>query len=170
MGAIQLTDADRLPRAKRIIKGSIRVLLIGNNPIELSPIYDALNNFSKKKFKTEIAFNIHDSILKAIKFKPRCIVLDDNVERENIRTFMEQLRGDERTAAIPVTLMKNSNRSESFSAGIQDFVLKENLTTDRIARSIFNAIRYSKTQRFLFNTYYKNKSKVLNFFNEKEAS
>jgi len=138
----------------------VNILLIGNNPIELGKVYEQLKKASGIRFITEIAFTLSDGIKKAMNDKPSCILIDDNLDDQNIKTLTDNLNNDERTSDIPITLLKSSNYREIIASGIQDFLLKDYLTADKLTRSILNGIKYRKTKVYLYKTYKWSKRKI----------
>ena len=141
-------------------ESSINVLLIGNNPMELNPVHDKLKNSQSIKFITEISFNISDALMKIFKFEPNCILVDDNLENKNIKKLTGNMKKDERTRHIPITLLKSSNYKQILSNGIMDFLLKDNLSADKLYRSILNVTNMRRTHLYLYKSYKRSKHKV----------
>ena len=127
----------------------INVLIIGNNPVELSTIYENLQEFDGAKFITEFAFDIGDAKDKASKRKPNYILVDDNLKKKDIRAFTEYMSGDQETRDIPIALLKSSNYGSQITSGFQDFLMKENFSADKFYKSILNLFRWRKTQILL---------------------
>lgn len=149
---------------KHIYRKPINVMLVGNNPIELNEVYRKLREFRGAKFIPSISFNISDALKKIFISKPNCILVDDNLENKNIQELAENIARDSRTKDIPVTLLKSSNYKEILSGNIQDYLLKESLSSDRLARAIVNVIHYRRTNLYLYKTYKKTKRRVNKFF------
>lgn len=149
--------------SKQNSSSSINVFLIGNNPIELSSVYEKLQNIQNNIFKAEIGFEI-DGLFKKIKrFNPSCILIDDNIERIQIKKILKKLTHNSVTRDIPVTVLKNSNYNEGFSEA-QDYLLKNDLTSEKLTRSIINAIKLRRMQIFVIKKYRKNKSILMSLF------
>lgn len=144
------------------VNESINVFLIGNNPIELSTVYDKLKEIKSRTFKTEIGFELKGLVNKIRKFSPSCILIDDNLSRLDIVKLIKSLSSDSRTKNIPITVIKNSNYREGFGE-VQDYVLKESMTSDSLASSILNAIKFKRMQFYVYKKYKKNKSRLLSF-------
>ena len=144
------------------IKESINVFLIGNNPIELSSIYDKLKDIKSRTFKTEIGFELKGLVNKIRRFSPSCILIDDNLSRLDIVKLIKKLSSDNKTKNIPITVIKNSNYKEGFSE-VQDYVLKESMTSDSLSHSILNAIKFKRMQTYIYKKYKKNKSRIISF-------
>ncbi|BDD00286.1 response regulator [Persicobacter psychrovividus] len=126
---------------------SLRVLMLGNNPIELGRLYDLLQASKEQEYQLEVSFNEHDALRKATNFKPDCIVLDDNLDKEQIQHFSEMLQQDQYLRHVPITLVKNSNRWSVVAKGIHEYVLKNMLSTKTLSRAVLNAVRYGKVFR-----------------------
>ncbi len=139
---------------------SINVLIIGNNPVELSSIYENLRKFDGVKFITEFTFSLGDARLRATKSKPNYILVDDNLKRTDIRAFTRIMNDDHKTRDIPIALLKSSNYGARLTSGFQDFVMKENFSADKFYKSILNLFRWRKTQIYLYETYRKSQWKV----------
>jgi PleD family two-component response regulator len=144
--------------------GQINVLLIGNNPLEMTQIYDYLRNLKKKKVIADFCFDLKDSIKRVLNVKPNYILLDDTLSKKYIREFVDKVRKNKKTQDIPIALLKSSNKYQIVSSGIHDFLLKEHLTSDRLWKSIINAIRLKRTQRIINYTVYKKKSEINRLF------
>jgi response regulator RpfG family c-di-GMP phosphodiesterase len=142
---------------------SINVYLIGNNPIELSSIYEKLKAIKNRTFNTEIGFELKGLVKKIRKFSPSCILIDDNLERLHIKKLLKGLSANIQTRDIPITVIKNSNYKEGFGE-VEDYVLKDVLTSESLFLSINNSIRLSKMHRFILKKYRKNKSIITSLF------
>ncbi len=141
---------------------SINVFLIGNNPIELSSIYDKLKDIKNKTFKTEIGFEIKGLFNKIKRFHPSCILIDDNLERFQVMEIIKKLSSDYSTKNIPIAVIKNSNYREGFGQ-VQEYVLKQSITSETLASSILNAIKLKRMQSFIYKKYKKNKGRLAEF-------
>ena len=141
---------------------TVNVLLIGNNPVELSQVYKFLKSFKPITFIAKTSFSLKDSLMK-VKEKPNAILIDDNFDNKNIDRFIREIHENEETAEIPVTLLKTSNYTEVNVQGIADYLLKDNLSSEKLTRTILNAIKFKNTRRYLYYNYKKNKRKFRNF-------
>lgn len=140
---------------------TISVLLIGNNPMELGSLYDTLRYHSGVRFLTETAFNVKDSLMKVIKFKPHCIIIDDNIGKKAVARLVEEVNSDEATSHISIALIKNSNYMAVASSGIQDFLLKTEASAERLHKLVTNSIYLKQTRSYLFASYKKNKGRLM---------
>lgn len=146
-------------------KDPVNVFLIGNNPIELSNIYEKLKAIKNKTYNAEIGFDLKGIYKKIMKFHPSCILIDDNIEKLYLRNLLNKLSTGAKTRDIPITIIKNSNYGESYLAGAQEFILKDGITAEALSRSISNSIRLRTMQKYLYQSYKKSRSQLLNFFN-----
>jgi CheY-like chemotaxis protein len=142
------------------VNDSINVFLIGNNPIELSSIYDKLKEIKSRTFKTEIGFELKGLVNKIRRFSPSCILIDDNLSRLDIAKLIKRLSSDNKTKNIPITVIKNSNYREGFGE-VQDYVLKESMTSDTLSHSILNSIKFKRMQTYVYKKYKRNKSRIM---------
>ncbi|MEQ8925140.1 MAG: hypothetical protein RLO81_04965 [Fulvivirga sp.] len=138
----------------------INVFLIGNNPIELSSVYTQLKQIKSRVVNAEIGFELSGLLKKIKKFKPACILIDDNVERLQIKKILRKLTQNSDTRNIPITVLKNSNYNEGYCEA-QDYLLKANLTSEKLSHSILNSIRFKKMHLYMLKKYRKNKSRLL---------
>ena len=125
---------------------TMKVLLIGNNPIELGKLYDGLKSL-KHQFHLETSFTSDDALTKISNTAPNCIVIDDNIGNSTIKSIIKniQLLGKE---AASITLLKTKN-VEGVTSGIQEFLLKDSLTPEHLYKALQNASRFHKTQQYL---------------------
>lgn len=144
---------------------SINIFLIGNNPIELSNIYEKLKAIKHKTYHTEIGFDLSGIYKKIMKFNPKCIVIDDNLENFYLKNLMDRLSTGSKTKNIPITIIKNSNYNGAYLVGAQDFILKEGITPESLSRSILNSIRLKQMEAYLYRSYEKGRSRLMTFFN-----
>lgn len=135
---------------------SINVLLIGNNPIDLSDIYKKLKSVKSRQYITDIRFEIRGLFKKITRNNPACILVDDNLEKKYLSKLMRKLSTSNRTKDIPIAILKNANKDNLIS-GAQEFLLKDKATGESISQSILNSIRIKKMQVGLGDYYVKNK-------------
>lgn len=145
-------------------RDSINVFLIGNNPIELSNIYEKLKAIKSKTYNAEIGFDLKGIYKKIMKFHPSCILIDDNLEKPYLKTLLSKLSSGSKTRHIPITILKNSNYGESYLVGAQEFILKDGITSEALSKSILNSIRLRNMQEYLYTSYKKRQSQFLSFF------
>ncbi|MEO1050237.1 MAG: hypothetical protein AAFX87_06415 [Bacteroidota bacterium] len=144
----------------------INVFLVGNNPVELSSIYDRLSSFKGRKYIAEIAFDLKNILNRVIHFNASCIVIDDNIGRKRISKLIKSLTRNKRTKDIPIALLKNSNYTDVPSDGVQDFILKDHATSEALSKTLLNAIKLRRTKIYLYKTYKKSKGQIASFFSK----
>lgn len=140
------------------------IFLIGNNPIELSNIYDKLKGIRTKTYQTEIVFELAGLFRKIRQFDPACIFIDDNVERSYLKKLMTRLSRNRYTREIPIAILKNDNKDTSID-NADDYLLKADITTESLSRSIINSMRARKMKLKLAKVYKSKKSMVKSWFN-----
>jgi DNA-binding NarL/FixJ family response regulator len=143
----------------------IHVLLVGNNPIELSTITGFLGNNSGTRFISEIAFDLKSLFSRIARFKPNYILIDDNIGRSDMKKLVQKLHGSNKTKDIPIAILKNSNYSEALnSLDVQDYLLKNHMSSESLTRSIVNGLKFRKTRAFLYQSLKRGKKRLLDFF------
>ena len=137
----------------------LKVLLIGNNPIDLSSTLEKVQQIRGKKIVTEIAFDARSIVDRLINFNPNFILIDDNIGRAELTETITTLNHNRKTKKIPITVIKNSNYEDtSTSSRILDFILKQNFSADSLYKTILNSLKFERTQRLLARVYRKRKS------------
>lgn len=132
----------------------LHLLLVGNNPIELSSILGKVQMIPGNKIITEIAFDLKSLFERLMHFMPNYILIDDNIGRTELTEALHALAGNRRTKDIPVTVLKNSNYEETkASSSVLDYVLKQNISTESILNTVKNSIKSRRTQIFLYQAY-----------------
>jgi hypothetical protein len=138
------------------INGSkpVHVLLIGNNPIDMSTILEKLNQIRGARVITEIAFDMRSILERLMKFKPNYILIDDNIGRFELTQTINALAERSKTKNIPIAVLKNSNYQESYGSGsILDYLLKTNLSAESLYNTLRNSLKFRKTQLYLYKAY-----------------
>lgn len=148
---------------KQPIGDSINVFLLGNNPIELSNIYEKLKGIRTKRFNAEIGFDLKDAYKRIMKFNPKCILIDDNLEGLYLKSLIKKLSSGGKTRNIPITIIKNSNYSNTYIGEAQDFILKDGITSEALSSSILNSIKWKSMHKLVSRSYEKRKSQLLSF-------
>jgi len=138
----------------------LNVLLIGNNPIDLTKMLEKLNQIHGRRIITEIAFDVRSIVERLIKFNPNFILIDDNIGKSEMTQTVYTLNRSRKTRDVPITVLKNSNYRESTVTGIMDYVLKQNFSADTFYSILRNSLKFKRTQRFLFKTYEKRKRQL----------
>jgi DNA-binding NarL/FixJ family response regulator len=117
----------------------LTVLLVGNNPIEMSAVHAHLQTLKDKIAFIYISFNDKE-VLKLIKQnKPNYVLIDDNYGTSSMRRLLGQLNKI-KGHAYALTLLKTKNSAESVF-GFQDYLMKDSLNPERLYFSIKNALK-----------------------------
>jgi CheY-like chemotaxis protein len=131
-------------------QSNLNVLLMGNNPIEMGNMLEKLNQIRGSKIVTEIAFDLKSLTERLLKFRPNYILIDDNIGKSELSQAVNALSQKSRTRNIPIAVLKNSNYHESIETStILDYLLKANLSSERLYNTLKNAIRLRRTQIML---------------------
>lgn len=140
----------------------LNVLLVGNNPIELSRVLDSLKKVPGKRIITEIAFDLKSICERLLRFEPNFILIDDNVGKTELREAVHTFSSNKKTQGVPITVLKNSNYTEALgSTSILDYLLKQNLSTESLYNSLKNSLKLRRTQLYLYHAYQKRKQELL---------
>lgn len=127
---------------------TIKVLLIGNNPIDISHCSKTLSAYHKKKFFIDFTFDVNEVQKKAHGFKPDVIAIDDNIGFADTESIIKELKSEARTAHIPIIVIKNSNYHPVSNFGIAAYILRDNINSNfaELALNIANQsnITYGK--------------------------
>jgi CheY-like chemotaxis protein len=138
----------------------LNVLLIGNNPIDLTKTLEKLNQIHGRKIITEIAFDLRSIVERLINFNPNYILIDDNIGRSELTQTIHALSKTRKTRDVPITVLKNSNYHESSASGILDYVLKQHFSAESFYSILRNSLKFKRTQLFLFKAYQKRKKQL----------
>jgi len=138
----------------------LSVLLVGNNPIELSKVFDNIRHVSGARVLTEIAFDIKTIFERLVDFRPNYILIDDNIGKGALKTAVKMLGRDRKTKDIPIAVLKNSNYEEVFSVGVMDYILKENINGQSLYTALSNSLKFRRTQLYLYKTLKKRKGQL----------
>ena len=138
----------------------LNVLLVGNNPIDLTRTLEKINQIHGRRIITEIAFDLRSIVERLMKFNPNFILIDDNIGKSELTQTINTLSKSRKTKDVPITVLKNSNYHESSTAGILDYVLKTNFSADSFYSILRNALRLKRTQLLLYKAYQKRKRQL----------
>ena len=147
---------------RAVSNNEISVLLVGNNPIEMSLIYEKLHLLKHKIRNIETAFS-HEDMLRKIKLvNPNCLLLDDNIGLNPLKAIVNSVN-QLGTEAISITLLKSHNRQE-ITSGVQEYLMNEGADGIKIYNALRNALKFKKTQQFFRIKYYSGKRKIKRMF------
>jgi hypothetical protein len=138
----------------------MHVLVMGNNPIELTKIFDQFKKLSGSKVITEIAFDLTTCKERLSKFDPNYIFIDDNLGKQTLAQLVRFFSMRKKTKYIPITILKNSNYQESFSGRVMNYLLKENLTGEALYSAVRTTLMSLRAQSALLNAYQKRKGQL----------
>jgi len=133
--------------------------LVGNNPGELSAMNNRLSGFTKANLRADVSFDLHDGVKKITKSKPNYILLDDCYPITQLQKFIDRIRSNSMTRDIPVALLKTSNKSQLLLYGVQDFLLKDSFTGDKVLSAIVNSRKIKRTQRLLYRSFIRTRNR-----------
>jgi CheY-like chemotaxis protein len=143
---IMNTSVEPLP-----VPARINVLIIGNNPIELSSMLNKIARMPGRIITTEIAFDMRSILERLMRFRPNVILIDDNIGKHELSQTVEALANNRKTKNVPITVLKNSNyREANSSPSIFDYILKPSLSAEALYASIRNSIKARRTQLYLY--------------------
>lgn len=126
-------------------KNHLKVLLIGNNPIEMTNLYEKINGYKGKNYMADVCFDIKDSLKAIFRSKPDVIFLDDTITLfDNMKDFLSKVRDNSQIGRIPIVLMKSSNTSLSISNYVEDYLMKGSETAEILSNTIEKNVRLMK--------------------------
>jgi CheY-like chemotaxis protein len=140
-----------------------KVLVVGNNPIELGHLFERLAGITERIVQTETAFDLKTITERLAFFRPQHIIIDDNIGRRELLSMVNTLH-QRKTRHIPITILKNSNYQETIGAGVMNFVLKQNLTSALLYSELLNSIRFLKSQQYWGKVFRKRGSQLARIF------
>lgn len=146
-------------KSKRVFQ-DLNVLLVGNNPIELSRVFDNIRSVPGSRILTEIAFDIKTIFERLVNFRPNYILIDDNIGKVALKNAVKMLSKDKKTKNVPIAILKNSNYEEVFSVGVMDYILKENINGQSLYTALTNSLKFRRTQLYLYKALKKRKGQL----------
>jgi len=138
-----------------------QVLVVGNNPIELSDVVNQIDQIRHQPFITKIAFDLRSSLDCLATFSPSYILIDDNIGDHELRETIHQLSRNRKTKDVPITVLKNSNYQHFVNNEALNYLLKSNLTAERLYKSLTQAFTPRAAQQFLRKAYRKRKGQLM---------
>jgi hypothetical protein len=138
----------------------LNVMMFSNNPAEMSVYMNNLSNFKGAKFNPHFHFSLRYRYLRMLAMKPAYILIDDFFSREQIRKFIRKVRRNIKTQEIPVAILKSRN-TQFYVDDVQDYILKDGFTPERLFHSVRNSRNIRKAQIILYKTYKKSKKQYL---------
>jgi len=148
---------------------SLRIMVVGNNPIELSKLLTRIQKMNDRQVSIEFAFDLLSITARLEKFKPDYILIDDNIGRAELKEVVGSLCRTRETKDIPITVLKNSNYTEAIGSGVMDYLLKETLTAESLYKALSHSLKFRKTQQLLYQAYKRRKGQLLRLFRNEPA-
>ncbi len=140
----------------------LHVLLVGNNPIELSRLREVLAQIPGYRVIAEIAFDVRSAWQRMMRFTPQFILIDDNIGRKELAETVHLLASRRKTRDVPVAVLKNSNYSEAVTTSLAlDYLLKQNLTARALYVAVKNALKLQQARKYLWQAYARRKKQLL---------
>lgn len=124
----------------------VPVLIIGNNPIEMTCIYNILTEVRSKSYVADFCFNVKDSIDKIEKTCPQVILMDDNLIAKDIKDHIHLLRQNSKTRHIKIILLKSGNIGLHIIDNIDSSILKSEISPERLSHTIQEIIKVPERQ------------------------
>ncbi len=115
-----------------IKREQVSVLIIGNNPIEITSIHHSLSGIRNKNYVADVCFNVKDSFDRITKNKPRAILIDDNFMPGDILNFISVLKQNSKTEHIRVIALKSANSNNDVLYDVDDSIFKGTLTAETL--------------------------------------
>lgn len=142
-------------------EGQLNVLLVGNNPIDLSRTEEGLGQIQNHQVTIETAFDLTSIFDRLSRFRPNFILLDDNLGSTGLRLIVQALQAHRKTKDIPVTVLKNSNYIDTINAGVMNYVLKQSITGEALYTAFMNSLKFKRTQQYLQQAYNKRRGQFM---------
>lgn len=119
-----------------IKRAKIPVLIIGNNPIEMTSVYNVLVGIRSKNYLADVCFDIKDSFDRISKTKPEVILIDDNLILDDIQKLIRVLSQNNKTKGIKIIVLKSSNWNYQVIDNVDNYILKDSINPGLIDRII----------------------------------
>jgi PleD family two-component response regulator len=143
-----------MEKTKKASVDTLHILLIGNNPLEMSSLLNTLAQIRGSRIFTETAFDLKSIWTRLLSFRPQYILIDDNIGQRELVDTVYSLSKNRKTRNIPIAVLKNSNYQESvFSANVIDYVLKQSMTSESLYNTLCNSLKLQRAQEYLLNAY-----------------
>lgn len=130
------TKNDNWIEALGIKRAKIPVLLIGNNPIEMTSFFNVLVGIQSKNYLIEVCFDVKDGFHKIAKERPEVIFIDDNLPLDDVKKMVRILRQNAKTKNIKIIVLKSTNWSYNVIDNVDDYVLKDTIKADLMEKVI----------------------------------
>jgi chemotaxis response regulator CheB len=123
----------------------LSVLLVGNNPMEMSVVYEKLFDLQDKIKRIDTAFSPADMLNKIHLSKPNCILLDGSMGINPLKKIVS-IVNELSDKMISITLLKTHNRQE-LTSGVHEYVMRDGIDSNRIYKALKHALKFKKEQQ-----------------------
>ncbi len=134
--ASKTTKNDSWIEVLGIKRETIPVLIIGNNPIEMTQVYNNLVANTAKNYLADVCFDVKDSFNRITKQKPSVILIDDNLLIDDINKLVRVLRNNTKTKDIKIIVLKSTNWNYNVIDNVDDYILKDMVNNGMLDRLI----------------------------------
>ena len=131
-----MTRNDNWIEALGVKRVKIPVLIIGNNPIEMTFFFNVLTEIRSKNYLADVCFDVKDSFERINKNRPGVLLVDDNLPLDDIQKMVRVLRQNSKTKDIKIIVLKSSNWNYTVIDNVDDYILKDTINADLIDRII----------------------------------
>ena len=128
-----------------ITRSKISVLIIGNNPIEMTSIYNVLIGILSKNYLADVCFNVKDSFARIAKTKPDVILIDDNLNLDDLQKLVRILRQNAKMKHTKIIALKSSNWNYHIIDNVDDYILKDSISAsilDKLIEKNINPLKH----------------------------
>ncbi|MCG8310490.1 MAG: hypothetical protein MI975_24065 [Cytophagales bacterium] len=129
-----------------IKRTKVPVLIIGNNPIEMTSIYNVLVGIQSKNYLADVCFDVKDSFQIIQRDKPKVILIDDNLILDDIHKLVRILKQNSKTEHIKLIVLKSSNWNYNVIDNVDNYILKDTIDMDLLDRVIDNTLESREPQ------------------------
>ncbi len=119
-----------------IKRETIPVLIIGNNPIEMTQFYNILVSNASKNYVADVCFDVKDSFNRITNQKPSVILIDDNLLLDDINKLVKVLKSNAKTKDIKIIALKSNNWNYNVIDNVDDYILKNTISSGMLDRII----------------------------------
>ena len=140
------TNSENWIQVLGIKRSKIPVLIIGNNPIEMTSIYNILIGIRSKNYLADVCFNVKDSFERITKKRPEVVFVDDNLILDDIKKLIRVLRQNAKTKGIKIIALKSSNWNFQLIDNVDDYILKDVIKADVLDRIITKSLSSAENQ------------------------
>lgn len=127
-------------------KEKIPVLIIGNNPIEMTSFYNMLIGNPLKHYLADVCFDVKDSFDRINRQRPEVILIDDNLFIDDINKLIRVLGQNSKTKSIKLIVLKSSNWNYNVIDNVDDYILKDTINRNVLDRIIHKNLHQSEHQ------------------------